>query len=370
MIYKKLEDYGFDSHGNEILYNGYNGKQIATEIFIGPTFYFRLKHMVDDKINSRGLDMDKNELPKIMLTRQPTSGRRKGGGLRIGEMERDSILGHGTSLFIKESMMERSDMYSWAVCKKCGVPSIYNPSKKNRIIKCKLCNDDDIVVVNAPYSFKLLSQELESMGISMRLNTENITLPYEQGIDNCITENTFDSYGNILDINEKLPEIVEEQFIQGGEGNDVELYSDEQFMQGGDDKSIQDNSLDGGEYNEQSLDGSDDSDNNEHSFDGSDGGEYNEHSYGGDGGNEDNEHSYGGDGGEYNEHSLDDDGGNEDNEHSYGSDGGENYEHSLDGSDGGEYNEHSYGSDGGNEDYEQSIDGGQLNNEIKTIIIT
>ena len=304
MIYKKLEDYGFDSHGNEILYNGYNGKQIATEIFIGPTFYFRLKHMVDDKINSRGLDMDKNELPKIMLTRQPTSGRRKGGGLRIGEMERDSILGHGTSLFIKESMMERSDMYSWAVCKKCGVPSIYNPSKKNRIIKCKLCNDDDIVVVNAPYSFKLLSQELESMGISMRLNTENITLPYEQGIDNCVTENTFDSYGNILDINEKLPEIVEEQFIQGGEGNDVELYPDEQFMQGGEDKSIQDQSID----------------------------------------NDSDKQSYDSDGGEYNDQSIDG-----------GDSGNEDYEQPLDGGDSGN---------------EQSIDGGQLNNEIKTIIIT
>jgi len=221
-IYNKLEKYGFNSHGNEILYNGFNGQQIHTEIFIGPTFYFRLKHMVDDKINSRGLDRDKNELPKVMLTRQPTSGRRKGGGLRIGEMERDSILSHGTSLFIKESMMERSDLYHWAVCKKCGVQCIFNPSAKNRIIKCQLCNDDDVAVIKTPYSFKLFSQELESMGVSMKLNTENIDLPYERGIDNCLNDDVFDNYDMNV-INEIIPE--EPDFMIGGnteiDGGDI-----------------------------------------------------------------------------------------------------------------------------------------------------
>jgi DNA-directed RNA polymerase II subunit RPB2 len=174
IIYKELNEKGFDNHGNEILYNGFTGQQIHCEIFIGPTFYFRLKHMVADKINVRGHDRDKNELPKVMLTRQPTSGKRKGGGLRIGEMERDSVLSHGASLFMKESMMERSDKYKWAVCKRCGILSVYNPSKKNRIIQCKLCNKDDLAVVETPYSFKLLVQELESMGIEMRLNVEDI----------------------------------------------------------------------------------------------------------------------------------------------------------------------------------------------------
>ena len=173
-VYKELENKGFNSHGNEILYNGFTGQQIETEIFIGPTFYFRLKHMVADKINARGHDRDKSELPKVMLTRQPTSGRRKGGGLRIGEMERDSVLSHGTSLFLKESMMERSDKFSWSVCKRCGIMSVFNPSKKNRIIKCNLCKKDDTVVVQTPYAFKLLTQELQCMGIEMRINTETI----------------------------------------------------------------------------------------------------------------------------------------------------------------------------------------------------
>jgi hypothetical protein len=172
-LYKELGDLGFDNYGNEILYNGFTGQQIQTEIFIGPTFYFRLKHMVADKLNVRGHDRDKNELPKVMLTRQPTSGKRKGGGLRIGEMERDSVLSHGTSLFLKETMMERSDFYKWSVCRRCGIMAIYNPSKKNRIIKCKLCNKDDIVVVETPYAFKLLTQELEAMGVSIRFNVEN-----------------------------------------------------------------------------------------------------------------------------------------------------------------------------------------------------
>ena len=207
-IYSSLEEKGFNSYGNEILYNGFTGKQISTEIFIGPTFYFRLKHMVADKINSRGHDKDKSELPKVMLTRQPTSGRRKGGGLRIGEMERDSILSHGTSLFLQESMMERSDKYSWAVCKRCGTMVTYNPSKKNRIIHCRYCNKDDIAVINTPYSFKLLNQELQTMGIEMKINTEITQMPFEYilGDNDFTTDSKFDYNDDIeigkLDIND------------------------------------------------------------------------------------------------------------------------------------------------------------------------
>ena len=105
-IYDRLKNNNFNKYGNEILYNGYTGQQISTEIFLGPTFYFRLKHMVAEKINSRGVGK------VVGLTRQPTEGRRKGGGLRIGEMERDTVLSHGISNFIKESMMERSDSFA------------------------------------------------------------------------------------------------------------------------------------------------------------------------------------------------------------------------------------------------------------------
>ena len=197
-IYSELKDRGFDSHGNEMLYNGMTGRQLECEIFIGPTFYFRLKHMVADKLNVRGHDRDKNELPKVMLTRQPTAGRRKGGGLRIGEMERDSVLSHGTSLFMKESMMERSDKYKWAICKRCGILSIYNPSKKNRIIKCKLCNKDDISLIETPYSFKLLVQELECMGIEMRLNTQSLEMPPKFSIEEVSTIDEDESENDMM----------------------------------------------------------------------------------------------------------------------------------------------------------------------------
>ena len=172
IIYDSLEKKGLNSHGNEILYNGFNGNQIKCEIFIGPTYYFRLKHMVAEKMHSRGTG------PKVSLTRQPTAGRRKNGGLRIGEMERDSVLSHGISSFMKESMTERSDKYSWAVCKSCGVLAVYN--KNNNIYKCDLCKNDDIAVIETPYSFKLLVQELEAMNIQMRLNTDRVEFPIEQ----------------------------------------------------------------------------------------------------------------------------------------------------------------------------------------------
>jgi DNA-directed RNA polymerase beta subunit len=171
-IYSRLKEKKFNKYGNEILYNGYTGAQIDTEIFIGPTYYFRLKHMVAEKINSRGIG-------KVMgLTRQPTEGRRKGGGLRIGEMERDTVLSHGISNFIKESMMERSDKFSWCICKRCGTLVAFN--MKENINLCKNCNNDDVAVIQTPYAFKLFIQELETMGIQPRLNTELIDMPIDQ----------------------------------------------------------------------------------------------------------------------------------------------------------------------------------------------
>jgi len=171
-IYSRLKEKNFNKYGNEILYNGYTGAQIDTEIFIGPTYYFRLKHMVAEKINARGVG-------KVMgLTRQPTEGRRKGGGLRIGEMERDTVLSHGISNFIKESMMERSDKFCWCICKRCGTLVAFN--MKENINMCKNCNNDDVAVIHTPYAFKLFIQELETMGIQPRLNTEFIDMPIDQ----------------------------------------------------------------------------------------------------------------------------------------------------------------------------------------------
>ena len=172
VIHKKLEDNGYEKYGNEILYNGFTGRQIDTEIFIGPTYYFRLKHMVAEKINSRGIGA------MTQLTRQPTEGRRKGGGLRIGEMERDTVLSHGISMFLKESMMERSDKYMWCACKRCGTLVALNIT--NDINICKNCNNDDIVAIQTPYAFKLLIQEFEAMGIQLRLNTDELEIPHDK----------------------------------------------------------------------------------------------------------------------------------------------------------------------------------------------
>ena len=161
---QRLEKHGFESNGNEIMYNGRTGEQIPTEVFFGPTFYMRLKHMVADKVHARGTGA------KDQLTRQPTSGRSAGGGLRIGEMERDVLLAHGLAQFSKESMMERSDDYSYAVCRDCGVVAV---QPHHGLTECRACASENIGIVNTPYAFKLLIQEFEAMGIQMRMFNEN-----------------------------------------------------------------------------------------------------------------------------------------------------------------------------------------------------
>jgi DNA-directed RNA polymerase II subunit RPB2 len=120
-IYNKLEEHNFHKHGNEILYNGQTGRQMNTEIFIGPTYYMRLKHMVKDKINYRATGK------RNFLTRQTNQGRANDGGLKIGEMERDGIMAHGLSYFLNESYMVRGDQYFMAICNKTGAIAIYNP---------------------------------------------------------------------------------------------------------------------------------------------------------------------------------------------------------------------------------------------------
>jgi DNA-directed RNA polymerase II subunit RPB2 len=166
-MFDKLASHGFEKYGNEIMYNGRTGEQIKTEIFLGPTFYLRLKHMVADKVHARGTG------PKVLLTHQPTSGRSKAGGLRVGEMERDVILAHGMSQFVKEAMMEKADKYKWAVCKQCGTLAKYAPSRG--IAECTGCQSTEVSVISTPYSFKLLMQELEAMGIQMRLSDQTLT---------------------------------------------------------------------------------------------------------------------------------------------------------------------------------------------------
>lgn len=161
-IAKNLEKTGLEKYGNEIMYDGRTGVQIKTEIFIGPTYYQRLKHMVTDKIHSRG-----SNGPIVMLTRQCSEGRARGGGLRLGEMERDCFIGHGSALFLKEKMLDCADNYRVFICKECGMIANVNPEKN--IYKCIHCkNATDIVQIRIPYAFKLLTQELNTMNVIMR----------------------------------------------------------------------------------------------------------------------------------------------------------------------------------------------------------
>jgi DNA-directed RNA polymerase II subunit RPB2 len=160
-----LQEHGVEPHSNEVMYCGYTGKQMPTSIFMGPIFYQRLKHMVNDKLHSRAKG------PLVMLTRQPAEGRAREGGLRFGEMERDCMVAHGASSFLKERMLEVSDNFEVHVCKGCGLIAVAN--KVRNVWKCTGCgNTTEFSQIRIPYAYKLFLQELESMNISSRILPE------------------------------------------------------------------------------------------------------------------------------------------------------------------------------------------------------
>jgi len=160
-----LESQGFNGGGNEVLYNGFNGEQMKTSIFIGPTYYQKLKHMARDKVHSRAGG------PVVSMTRQPAEGRSSHGGLRFGEMERDCIIAHGASYFLKERLLDVSDKYGVYICKLCGLIATANPI--NKLYECKKCNNyGDFAKCYIPYACKLLFQELQTMSIYPRIKLE------------------------------------------------------------------------------------------------------------------------------------------------------------------------------------------------------
>jgi DNA-directed RNA polymerase II subunit RPB2 len=163
-ICKELQKIGYESNGNELLYNGLTGEQMETKIFMGPAFYQRLKHMVNDKQHSRSIG------PMVNLTRQPAEGRSRDGGLRFGEMERDCMVSHGASRFTKGRIYDASDAFHVHVCKSCGMIAAYNDEKQ--IHHCKTCdNRSRFDYVELPYACKLLFQELITMNIAPRIMT-------------------------------------------------------------------------------------------------------------------------------------------------------------------------------------------------------
>ncbi|OAQ64014.1 DNA-directed RNA polymerase II polypeptide [Pochonia chlamydosporia 170] len=161
-----LRKHGYQSRGFEIMYNGHTGKKLRAQVFFGPTYYQRLRHMVDDKIHARARG------PVQIMTRQPVEGRARDGGLRFGEMERDCMIAHGAAAFLKERLFEVSDAFRVHICEICGLMTpIANLSKQS--FECRPCkNKTKIAQIHIPYAAKLLFQELQSMNIAARMFTD------------------------------------------------------------------------------------------------------------------------------------------------------------------------------------------------------
>ena len=204
-----LVESGFHSSGNQLLYNGMTGEQLEANIYIGPTYYMRLKHMVKDKINYRARG------PNTMLTKQPVQGRANDGGLRIGEMERDGVLAHGMSYFLNESFMIRADEYFMAVCNKTGAIAIYNEAKNLFLSPyadgpIQFANNPDgtqniknlskfgrsFSILRVPYSLKLLIQELQVMNVQMRIITD-------ENVDQLLSMSYSDNINKLLQVGSK-----------------------------------------------------------------------------------------------------------------------------------------------------------------------
>ena len=169
-IAAELQKLGYESYGNEIMYDGLTGQQMETSIFIGPVFYQRLKHMVNDKVHSRATG------PMVSLTHQPAEGRSRAGGLRVGEMERDVLIAHGATRMCQDRLFDVSDKYQVNVCRKCGMMVAFNDGNARSdfaVHLCKTCgNKTDFAKVDMPYANKLLFQELQTINVVPRIIAE------------------------------------------------------------------------------------------------------------------------------------------------------------------------------------------------------
>ena len=164
---RELEKEGYSYNGHEIVRDGLTGKRYQCAIFIGFTYYQRLKHLVYDKVHARA------EGRMQVLTRQPNEGRSKDGALRVGEMERDALISSGLSLFLQEAFMNKSDAFPIHVCDDCGLFASRMP--KHGSYRCLACNNTTrISKIVIPAAFKLLIQELMAMSVVLRIRTEKV----------------------------------------------------------------------------------------------------------------------------------------------------------------------------------------------------
>lgn len=157
---KVLVDHGFSWEGKDYFTSGITGEPLEAYIFNGPIYYQRLKHMVQDKMHSRARG------PRAILTRQPTEGRSRDGGLRLGEMERDCLIAYGASQLLIERLMHSSDGTSVDICQRCGLFGYRG--------YCQTCKSTrEVTEMTMPYAAKLLVQELISMNVGVRLQMED-----------------------------------------------------------------------------------------------------------------------------------------------------------------------------------------------------
>ncbi|CAD6525038.1 DNA-directed RNA polymerase subunit B [metagenome] len=153
---------GFKYSGKETMYDGRTGKSFPVEVFIGVVYYQKLHHMVADKIHARARGQVQ------MLTKQPTEGRARGGGLRFGEMERDCLIAYGASMILKDRLLDESDKSDIFVCERCGLVA-YHDVKQRKYV-CRVCGDKaKVSSVSVAYAFKLLLQEMQSLNVAPRL---------------------------------------------------------------------------------------------------------------------------------------------------------------------------------------------------------